>query len=96
MPAPGNSTAPGSDQSDLVHLFDSLLTRHVFNVKQWQLDIFKHVEFIDQVEVLENEADVVATQVGELSLSAAGHIDSVKQVSADIRSFDQAQDIHQG
>ena len=55
-----------------IHPFLALLLGRA-QVDKRKLDVLVHGQFVDQVEALEHEADVILAQVGPLPLGVAGH-----------------------
>jgi hypothetical protein len=51
-------------------------------VEQGELDILAHRQLVDQIEALEDEADILLADVGELRLGKPGHLDPVEDVGA--------------
>ncbi len=85
--------------ADLVHhLVDTALALGGGDVvvEQGQLDILAHRQLVDQVEALEDEADVGLAHVGELALREAGDLLSVEQVRTARRAVEHADHVEQG
>ena len=51
-------------------------------VEQGELDILAHAKLVDEIEALEDEADVALAEVGELGLGQAGDLGAVEDVGA--------------
>ena len=49
-------------------------------IEQRQLDILAHGQFVDQVEALEDEADVALARVGKLAFTEARDLVTVEHV----------------
>ena len=62
---------------------------------QRQEDVLARVEDRQQVEELEDEADVVAAQLGELAVVEPGEVDAVDHDRARGRAVEAGEDVHQ-
>ncbi len=69
--------------------------RHIV-IKQRQLDILAHRQLVDQVEALEDEADVALAEVGELGLVQFGDFGAVEQIRSVGRAIQHADHVQQG
>ena len=62
-------------------------------IEQGKLDIFADRQFVDQVEALEDEADVALAGVRKLGLGEAGDLLAVEYVGAFGRAIQHAHDV---
>src|SRR5690606_36524573 len=68
--------------------------RHL-GVDEWELHVFEDRQFVDEVETLEDEADVMLAQVRALALIEFGHLDIVEKVTSIIQVVKEANDVEQ-
>src|SRR6185503_498461 len=64
-------------------------------IEQWQLDVLVDVELVDQVEALEDEADVAFAQIGEPTLGIPRDFALAEEVLAAAWVVDEAHDVQQ-
>src|SRR5690606_19411203 len=76
------------------HEIAPLSPRHAL-VEQRQLDVLVDVELVEQVEALEDEADVAFAQLGEAVLREARDLAIGEPVAPARRRIDQADDVEQ-
>ena len=90
--------APVHDLHLLEHRFYPLFALGGFDpgIDERQLHILVHGELVDQVEALEDKADVVLAQVGPLALVEAGHFNAVELEAAAVWVVEQADNVQQG
>ncbi len=65
-------------------------------IDQGRLDVVGDAEVLDQVEVLEDEADGVVAQPRQAGFRNLGHLFAAEPVAARARPIEQAQDVEQG
>src|SRR3546814_4168737 len=65
-------------------------------IQQRQLDILTDRQFVDEVEALEDEAEILLATIGQLRLGKAGHFLAVEDVGAARRAIEHADDVEQG
>ena len=64
-------------------------------IAQRQLNILIHIQFVNQVEALEHEADIALAELGALLLLKIGHFRAQEFIGAAGGIVQQAQDIQQ-
>ena len=67
-----------------LHPLVALRGRHLL-IKERQHHVFSNRQFVDQVETLENEADIVFANAGQLPFGVAGNIFATKRIAAGVR-----------
>ena len=87
--------ADGHALHDLRHLLLALGGRNV-QIAQRQLDVLIDIEFVDQVEALEYEADVALAELGALFLLELAYLGAKEFVGTAGGIVQQAQDVQQG
>src|SRR5690606_26095826 len=60
-----------------------------------RLPVGSHGQFINEVEALEDETDVMFSQVGALALIEFGHLDIIEKVTPIIQVVEQANNVEQ-
>jgi hypothetical protein len=65
-------------------------------VEERELDIFLHRKLVDQVEALEDEADVALARLGELGFGEAGHLVAVEHVRSSRRAIEHPHHVQKG
>ena len=65
-------------------------------VEERDLDILGHGQVVDQIEALEDEADVFTPKPGQLSLRASADLFAEELERAAARAIEEAEDIEQG
>ena len=76
------------------HALTAFLGRHT-HVEQRQFDVLEHVEFVDEVKTLEDEANNSLAEVCALVLLQVAHVAAIQQVGAFGGIVEQAEDIQQ-
>src|SRR4051812_24589971 len=79
---------------DLPHAVAARCARDIL-VKQRQLDVLINAEVLEQVEALEDEADLVASQLDHLAFAEAADVLAIEYVGAGAGPVDEADDIEQ-
>ncbi len=89
--------AARDDADFLQHGIDPLLAfgRWHFLVQQGQFDVIEHGEFVDQVETLEDEADVVFAQLRKLALLVLRYFLLQEVIFATVDVVEQANNVQQ-
>ena len=64
-------------------------------IAKWQFDVLIHIEFIDQVEALEHEADVALAELGALLFLEAAHFGAEEFIGTAGGIVQQAQNVQQ-
>ena len=65
-------------------------------IHERERDVVEDAQLIDQVEALEDKADVALAQLGSAALVVAGDFLALESVRASIGGIDQAQDVEKG
>ena len=73
----------------------ALASPHV-EVFEWQLDVLEDVEFVDEVEALEDESDIALAETGAVALLEVAHFGVTEPVVAGGGVVEEAQDVEQG
>src|SRR5258708_35070181 len=71
----------------------TLAAREILVVEQRQFDILGDVQLVDQIEALEDEADGVLAQLGELCLRTACDVLIAEPIFAAGRTIEHADDV---
>ena len=79
------------------HLLYALLALLLGNAKisEWQFHILLHVQFIDEVEALEHEADMPFANLGALAFLQAAHVLAIEKVGSAGGIVEQSQNVEQ-
>ena len=64
-------------------------------IEQCQFDVLGNIEFVDQVEALEDETDVLLANVGALSLGVPGNVLVEEEIVTIGWVIEQADDVEQ-
>src|SRR6185437_3607975 len=78
----------------LAHASLALPTRYVL-IEQRQLDVLEHREIVDEIEALEHETQVPASNLHQPRLRIAGHVLAAEEVFTIGGRIDHAHDIQQ-
>ena len=85
----------GHARHDVFHALAALGGGDV-HVAQRQLDVFKHVQLVDEVEALEHEADVALAELGAVLFLEAAHLLAEQFILAVGGVVQEAEDVEQG
>ena len=64
-------------------------------IAQRHIDVVEHVEIGNQIEALEDEADLVIANARALIVGQAAHVHVVELVGAGVERFEQAGDVQE-
>jgi hypothetical protein len=87
-----------SETDDFQRLADALLAfrRAHAAIAQRHVDVVEHVEIGNQVEALEDEADLLVANARALVVGQAAHVGAVELVRAGVERFEQTRDVQEG
>ena len=85
----------GHTLDNLLHQFAAFLLGHT-HIEQRQFHVLRHIEFVDEVEALEHEAQFALAQVGTVVLAHLAHVLAVQYVGTLCGCVQQAKDVQQG
>ena len=65
-------------------------------VKQGKMNVLHHIELLDEVVGLEDEANACSTNAGKFLVGHAGHVVSTEEISSRGRPVEAAQNVQEG